>query len=213
MSQTGRRLSHRLPRGRAEDEVPLPRVVMDLNRARPNPSVADRRIQTVEGSEGPWNQDLTPKSPGILIGGKNPVATDASRWQRWVRPGADYPDAPFLRADNPPEYCRQRSGWVPTAWRILISWVPGWRMYRCISCQPFKAACHTRAVWVGWARALPRNKFPEKGRQPCFIRVTAEDINRSCGYQEKSLVYGDKSLLSEFRMDQGAQLPWHAHPP
>ena len=32
------------------------------------------------------------------------------------------------------------------------------------------------------------------------------------GIQIKTLVYGDKSLLSEFRMEQGSQLPWHAHP-
>jgi quercetin dioxygenase-like cupin family protein len=32
------------------------------------------------------------------------------------------------------------------------------------------------------------------------------------GIQIKTLVYGDKSLLSEFRMEQGSQLPSHAHP-
>jgi quercetin dioxygenase-like cupin family protein len=28
----------------------------------------------------------------------------------------------------------------------------------------------------------------------------------------KTLVFGEKSLLSEFRMDKGAQLPKHSHP-
>lgn len=32
------------------------------------------------------------------------------------------------------------------------------------------------------------------------------------GIKIKTLVYGDKSLLSEFRMEQGSQLPSHAHP-
>jgi quercetin dioxygenase-like cupin family protein len=32
------------------------------------------------------------------------------------------------------------------------------------------------------------------------------------GIRIKTLVYGDKSLLTEFRMEQGSQLPWHAHP-
>jgi quercetin dioxygenase-like cupin family protein len=32
------------------------------------------------------------------------------------------------------------------------------------------------------------------------------------GIQIKTLVYGDKSLLSEFRMEGGSQLPSHAHP-
>ncbi len=79
----------------------LPRVVLDLNRARPvNLSLIDG-IKTVEGSEGPWNQDLNPKSPGLLIGGKNPVATDAVAVAAMgFDPTADYPNAPFLRADN-----------------------------------------------------------------------------------------------------------------
>jgi quercetin dioxygenase-like cupin family protein len=32
------------------------------------------------------------------------------------------------------------------------------------------------------------------------------------GIKIKTLVVGDKSLLSEFRMEMGSQLPWHAHP-
>jgi uncharacterized protein (DUF362 family) len=79
----------------------LPRVVLDLNRARPiNLSLIDG-IKTVEGSEGPWNRDLNPMSPGLLIGGKNPVATDAVAVAAMgFDPAAEYPDPPFLRADN-----------------------------------------------------------------------------------------------------------------
>ncbi|MBN1430741.1 MAG: hypothetical protein JXB07_20395, partial [Anaerolineae bacterium] len=44
---------------------------------------------------------LRPKSPGLLIGGKNPVATDTVAVAAMgFDPTADYPDAPFLRADN-----------------------------------------------------------------------------------------------------------------
>jgi uncharacterized protein (DUF362 family) len=84
-----------------ETKYRLPRVVVDLNRARPiNLSLIDA-IQTVEGSEGPWNQDLQPKNPGLLIGGKNPVATDAVAVAAMgFDPTTDYPNAPFLRADN-----------------------------------------------------------------------------------------------------------------
>jgi quercetin dioxygenase-like cupin family protein len=32
------------------------------------------------------------------------------------------------------------------------------------------------------------------------------------GIKIKTLVFGDKALLTEFRMEQGSQLPWHAHP-
>jgi uncharacterized protein (DUF362 family) len=86
----------------------LPRVVMDLNRARPiHLSIIDG-IQTVEGSEGPWNGDLRLKKPHILIGGKNPVATDAvAAAAMGFDPTAEYPDAPFLRCDNHLNLARQ----------------------------------------------------------------------------------------------------------
>ncbi len=32
------------------------------------------------------------------------------------------------------------------------------------------------------------------------------------GIQIKTLVYGDKSLLSEFHLEKGSRLPLHAHP-
>ena len=86
----------------------LPRVVMDLNRARPiHLSVIDG-IQTVQGGEGPWNQDLILKSPGILIGGKNPVASDAvAAAAMGFDPGAEYPHPPFQRAENHLNIARQ----------------------------------------------------------------------------------------------------------
>jgi uncharacterized protein (DUF362 family) len=86
----------------------LPRVVVDLNRARPvNVSLIDG-IKTVDGSEGPWNNNLGPQSPGILIGGKNPVATDAVAVAAMgFDPAAEYPDPPFLRADNHLNLARQ----------------------------------------------------------------------------------------------------------
>jgi uncharacterized protein (DUF362 family) len=86
----------------------LPRVVLDLNRARPIQLSLIDGIQTVEGSEGPWNQDLHRKSPGILIGGKNPVATDAVAVAAMgFDPTTDYPHVPFLRADNHLNIARQ----------------------------------------------------------------------------------------------------------
>ncbi len=87
----------------AEDETKkrLPRVVLDLNRARPVSLALIDGIKTVDGSEGPWNGDLHAKSPGLLIGGKNPVATDAVAVAAMgFDPAAEYPHSPFLRADN-----------------------------------------------------------------------------------------------------------------
>jgi uncharacterized protein (DUF362 family) len=85
----------------SETKKRLPRVVLDLNRARPvNLSLIDG-IKTVEGSEGPWNNDLRAVSPGLLIGGKNPVSTDAVAVAAMgFDPTADYPNPPFLRAEN-----------------------------------------------------------------------------------------------------------------
>jgi quercetin dioxygenase-like cupin family protein len=31
------------------------------------------------------------------------------------------------------------------------------------------------------------------------------------GIQRKTLAYGENMLLAEFRLEQGSQLPWHAH--
>jgi uncharacterized protein (DUF362 family) len=92
----------------SETKQRLPRVVMDLNRARPVHLSLIDGIQTVDGSEGPWNHDLNIKNPGILIGGKNPVATDAVAVAAMgFDPEADYPNAPFLRADNHLNIARQ----------------------------------------------------------------------------------------------------------
>jgi len=91
-----------------ETKERLPRVVMDLNRARPiNLSLIDG-IKTVDGSEGPWNNDLHALSPGLLIGGKNPVATDAVAVAAMgFDPATEYPKPPFLRADNHLNIARQ----------------------------------------------------------------------------------------------------------
>jgi uncharacterized protein (DUF362 family) len=87
----------------ADEEVKtrLPLVVMDLNRTRKiNLSIIDG-IKTVEGSEGPWNGDLRAISPGLLIGGKNPVSTDTVAVAAMgFDPTAEYPTKPFLRAEN-----------------------------------------------------------------------------------------------------------------
>jgi uncharacterized protein (DUF362 family) len=91
-----------------ETKTRLPRVVLDLNRARPVNLALIDGIKTVDGSEGPWNHDLHALSPGLLIGGKNPVATDAVAVAAMgFDPSADYPNPPFLRAENHLNIARQ----------------------------------------------------------------------------------------------------------
>ncbi len=79
----------------------LPSVVMDLNRARPvNLSIIDG-IMSTEGGEGPWITALTPIQPGIMLAGKNPVATDAvATAAMGFDPTSDYPDEPFVNGHN-----------------------------------------------------------------------------------------------------------------
>lgn len=79
----------------------LPRVVMDLNRARPvNLGIIDG-IWTTEGGEGPWINALTPIKPGVLFAGKDPVATDSvATAAMGFDPTAEFPDEPFVNAEN-----------------------------------------------------------------------------------------------------------------
>jgi uncharacterized protein (DUF362 family) len=87
----------------AEDEtgVRLPRIIIDLNRVRPiNMALLDG-IKTVEGGEGPWIESMAPVAPGVLIAGKNPVATDAvATAVMGFDPRGSYPASPFLHGDN-----------------------------------------------------------------------------------------------------------------
>lgn len=55
----------------------VPRVIVDLVRARPIDFALIDGIKTSEGGEGPWGVLWNPVEPGVLVGGKNPVATDA----------------------------------------------------------------------------------------------------------------------------------------
>ncbi|HVO70153.1 MAG TPA: DUF362 domain-containing protein [Aggregatilineaceae bacterium] len=55
----------------------LPRVIVDLNRARRIDFALIDGVKTSEGGEGPWIDGWTPLEAGVLVAGKNPVATDA----------------------------------------------------------------------------------------------------------------------------------------
>jgi uncharacterized protein (DUF362 family) len=79
----------------------LPRVILDLFRARPIDLVLIDGIGTVEGGEGPWIECFNPVRPGVLVAGKDALAADAvAAAVMGFDPTADYPSAPFLRGDN-----------------------------------------------------------------------------------------------------------------
>jgi uncharacterized protein (DUF362 family) len=79
----------------------LPRVIVDINRTRPIHFALIDGIKTAEAGEGPWIETFTPIQPGLLVAGKNCVATDAVATAiMGYDPTADYPTPPFIRGDN-----------------------------------------------------------------------------------------------------------------
>jgi uncharacterized protein (DUF362 family) len=82
-------------------KIRLPRVIMDLNRARPIDLALVDGVKTVEAGEGPWIETMAPVEPGLLLAGKDPVATDAIATAAMAfDPALEPPASPFLRADN-----------------------------------------------------------------------------------------------------------------
>jgi len=92
---------HTGPDGQEDPKVRLPRVIVDLNRARPiNLALVDG-ITTTDGGEGPWCKSTHFQTPHVLIAGKNPLATDAvAAAVMGFEPTGEYPNAPFVNAEN-----------------------------------------------------------------------------------------------------------------
>jgi uncharacterized protein (DUF362 family) len=85
----------------AQIQQRLPRIIVDINRARPIHFSLIDGIKTTQGGEGPWISSLAPIEPGVLIAGKNPVATDAVATAVMGHdPTGEFPNAPFVRCDN-----------------------------------------------------------------------------------------------------------------
>ena len=92
---------HNGPSGREDSRQRLPRVVVDLNQARPIHLALVDAITTMDGGEGPWVEHTHLQAPHVLIAGKNAVATDAvATAVMGFDPTAEYPNRPFLRGDN-----------------------------------------------------------------------------------------------------------------
>ncbi|MGC1376731.1 MAG: DUF362 domain-containing protein [Anaerolineales bacterium] len=79
----------------------LPRVVVDLNLARPVHLALIDGVMTVEAGAGAWDAGYNPVKPGLLVAGKNPVATDAvCAAIMGFDPDAPSGTQPFAYADN-----------------------------------------------------------------------------------------------------------------
>jgi len=75
-------------------------VILDLNRARPIDLALIDGIKTAEGGEVPGGS-FNPVELGVLIAGKNAVATDTvATAVMGFEPTLEPPSAPLLRGDN-----------------------------------------------------------------------------------------------------------------
>jgi uncharacterized protein (DUF362 family) len=79
----------------------VPRIVVDMNRARPIHLALLDGVKTVEGGEGPWIESMQAIAPGVLIAGKQALATDAvAAAVMGFDPRGSRPDEPFAHGDN-----------------------------------------------------------------------------------------------------------------
>lgn len=79
----------------------VPRVAADLVAARPVELAVIDGIYTETGGEGPWVRRVKPVHPGLLVAGRNCVATDAVAMALMgFNPMADRGTPPFETSDN-----------------------------------------------------------------------------------------------------------------
>ncbi len=80
----------------------IPRIVADINAARPVHVAIIDGITAMSGGEGPWAPNAAPTSPGIVIVGLNAVSTDAVgvAVMGYSNPRAARGTPPFAGCDN-----------------------------------------------------------------------------------------------------------------
>jgi len=79
----------------------LPRVVIDLNLARPVHLAVIDGIFTAEAGAGPWDAGLSQVKPGLLVASRDPVAADAvAAYLMGFDPAAPSGQFPFVHGEN-----------------------------------------------------------------------------------------------------------------
>lgn len=80
----------------------IPRIVADINGARPVHLAIIDGITSMSGGEGPWAPAAAFVTPGVMIVGLNPIATDAVgvAVMGYTNPQATRDTPPFLGCDN-----------------------------------------------------------------------------------------------------------------
>jgi uncharacterized protein (DUF362 family) len=110
----------------------IPKVIVDLHSARPVNLALIDGIMAMDGGEGPWLGQNHALTPGLLIAGKDPVATDAVATAcMGFDPVIDYPNAPFLNGVNHLTLAARRGMGNNALWNIHVIgeqiadvWVP-----------------------------------------------------------------------------------------
>lgn len=89
------------PKSSRDPGYRMPRIVSELNLARPVDLAIIDGVETVTGGEGPWIRGLRYVKPGVLIAGTNAVNTDAvATAVMGYDPRAPRGTAPFSNCDN-----------------------------------------------------------------------------------------------------------------
>jgi uncharacterized protein (DUF362 family) len=89
------------PKSPREAGYRVPRVVADVVAARSIDLAIVECVESMAAGEGPWNRGVHPVSPGFIVVGLNPVATDAvSMAAMGYDPMADRGTPPFETCDN-----------------------------------------------------------------------------------------------------------------
>jgi uncharacterized protein (DUF362 family) len=79
----------------------VPKIILDLNLARPIDLAIVDGVMTAEGGAGPWDAGLAPVRPGVLIASRDPVAADAvAAAVMGFQPEAASGALPFSHCDN-----------------------------------------------------------------------------------------------------------------
>lgn len=79
----------------------VPRVILDLNQARPVQLALIDGVMTAEGGAGPWDAGMSQVKPGLLVAGKDPVAADAvATALMGFDPLAEAGTSPFMGSEN-----------------------------------------------------------------------------------------------------------------
>ncbi len=89
------------PKSSRDPGYRMPRIVADLNAARPVDIALIDGIETIAGGEGPWIRGLRHVKPGVIIAGFNAVNTDSvATAVMGYDPRADKGKEPFKNCDN-----------------------------------------------------------------------------------------------------------------